>query len=825
MPISLGSIGYAPDPSTILVGIHGDVDPVAFQGINADALFAINLISGQGATTTQGSIESIELIPVTSIYSDLKINLSAPLPAGTELIQVAYADPEGDQETGILQDLSGLDLGTQALINILFDVDSPTPLGAKLRQDGTTIRIFFNDPSGLDAAAQPAVDQFTIDSLQDAYDSFAPDTILAIGDGYGSNYVDLGITNPQKIAILSQSLLAEGNTFAVTYSDVSQDNDSSSVIQDKFGNDASNFVVFLQPIGPQLINASLSSDGSTIRLVYDEPISPGFISSELFTLNNLDLEGNNIPVLSVQTHGGGVNYIDLVFDEIYTSFLQDPTEPLYLSYLDPRPFENDINVAEGVNGTDSESFGYFPVQKYISSSLGPIAQNAYFSPQLNQTAVEILFYTPLNIPLSNVYTGYSNFTLNVSSASGISSYTPISHVVLGSNKLILNFAPDLIIPEGASSVISYTDPNPNLDDINGAALENANGNDSTSFNLAVIADQFGVDNGLINYKKISLGSDSNSDTLHNIGAIADFQDYFQKAVTNSSINGGNLIAEGLVIDLSSVKFQGYVGSELDKVSLQGFNNLALSSEINLPSGGLFLTTGGGSFPAYNSVSNYGSYRGQLGNPILDEFVLQSYPYAGLTYDASVLSFDFTPDQDIESILVDVVFASDEYPEYADTSFVDIAAVWFGDQATLINYAYFDGDINKPLSIISNSISDSRFVSNFPSSLPFEFDGITKTLTLAIPLVGLTPNEDGSININIGIADSGDYIFDSSIWISNLRASKYDLKGTLLKQSVGAGETYIAPENVAVYATVGDESTSTGSNDADILYSQRIMMQR
>ena len=58
-----------------------------------------------------------------------------------------------------------------------------------------------------------------------------------------------------------------------------------------------------------------------------------------------------------------------------------------------------------------------------------------------------------------------------------------------------------------------------------------------------------------------------------------------------------------------------------------------------------------------------------------------------------------------------MFASDEYYEYKNSSYVDIAAIWFDNQENAKNFADFDGQNQKPLSIVSESTNDPRFLNN------------------------------------------------------------------------------------------------------------------
>ena len=211
---------------------------------------------------------------------------------------------------------------------------------------------------------------------------------------------------------------------------------------------------------------------------------------------------------------------------------------------------------------------------------------------------------------------------------------------------------------------------------------------------------------------------------------------------------------------------------------------------------------------------------------MDQFAKDAFDGAGETNDASILQFSFTPEDDVQSVSLDLVFASEEYIEYSNSSFVDIGAVWFEGQDDTQNYASFDPSADKPLSIVTNSTDDPRFINNDKwdnlnneavpyTELATEFDGITQSLKITAPLENVTPNSDGSYTINIGIADTGDYILDSSIWVSNLQGNLFDSSGILAIETVETDTTYVAPTDYPVYLSLNPGSTAVMGEQPDI----------
>ncbi|MFN9173303.1 MAG: choice-of-anchor L domain-containing protein, partial [Synechocystis sp.] len=132
-----------------------------------------------------------------------------------------------------------------------------------------------------------------------------------------------------------------------------------------------------------------------------------------------------------------------------------------------------------------------------------------------------------------------------------------------------------------------------------------------------------------------------------------------------------------------------------------------------------------------------------------------------SYDATSLAFDFTvADPTATSISFDIVFGSDEYPEWVD-AFVDSAIVMVNG----VNYALFNHDPNHPLSVVSSNLAAGYFQDNASNALPIEYDGVSHVLKIVAPINGGGANNQ----IKIAIADTGDHVYDSGIFISNLSA--------------------------------------------------------
>lgn len=188
--------------------------------------------------------------------------------------------------------------------------------------------------------------------------------------------------------------------------------------------------------------------------------------------------------------------------------------------------------------------------------------------------------------------------------------------------------------------------------------------------------------------------------------------------------------------------------------------------------GLLLTSGDAAPPTTNNYSSYGvAIDPSVSDSDLNDAVHTAFSGAGNVQDATVLEFQFTlADNASGNIQFDLVFGSDEYPEFVDSSFVDIAGVFVNGH----NYAYFNGQSNQPLSILQTNLSLGNFQDNSNSALPIEYDGVSRKLTIIAPAIS------GTNTIKFAIADTGDQIYDSGLFVANLRSVAYSGAGLALQ---------------------------------------------
>ncbi|MCA0936433.1 PEP-CTERM sorting domain-containing protein [Vibrio alginolyticus] len=160
----------------------------------------------------------------------------------------------------------------------------------------------------------------------------------------------------------------------------------------------------------------------------------------------------------------------------------------------------------------------------------------------------------------------------------------------------------------------------------------------------------------------------------------------------------------------------------------------------------------------NSSDGTTTDQGGSGDSDLDSLIPQS------TSDANVLEFDFTTETG--DLFFNYVFASEEYNEYANSPFNDTFALFVDG----VNYAMApDGQVVS----INNVNCGNPYIGVGPNCNSFnnndlddggpffdiEYDGFTDTFLAAI-----TGLDSGTHTMKFAIADAGDSILDSAIFI-------------------------------------------------------------
>lgn len=230
----------------------------------------------------------------------------------------------------------------------------------------------------------------------------------------------------------------------------------------------------------------------------------------------------------------------------------------------------------------------------------------------------------------------------------------------------------------------------------------------------------------------------------------------------------------------------HTGAPSGEASTISFYNGSITG-LNIGAG-LLLTSGD---PTPAEANNSGSYGQDAGSDVdvadsdLQNTVNTAFPEGAPhdTRDVTWLQFQVNvTDPNVRGLRFEVVFGSDEYPEYSDSDFVDVAGVYVNGH----NYALFNNNPGHPLSVLDDNAA--YFRDNQSDAIAIEYDGVSVKLTVTAQL------DQGLNTVKIAIADTGDSIYDSGIFISGMQAVDYAGFGLSEQVNVGAGTTNDTPFN-------------------------------
>lgn len=140
--------------------------------------------------------------------------------------------------------------------------------------------------------------------------------------------------------------------------------------------------------------------------------------------------------------------------------------------------------------------------------------------------------------------------------------------------------------------------------------------------------------------------------------------------------------------------------------------------------------------------------------------LNSLLSSGSTQDAAVLEFDFVPASDM--LEFQYVFASEEYPEFANSSFNDVFGFFISggpENYNNVNVALIPGT-TIPVSINNiNATTNSQYYIDNQGGANIEYDAYTTTFTASKPVTACA-----TYHIKMAIADVGDQRYDSAVFL-------------------------------------------------------------
>ena len=227
-------------------------------------------------------------------------------------------------------------------------------------------------------------------------------------------------------------------------------------------------------------------------------------------------------------------------------------------------------------------------------------------------------------------------------------------------------------------------------------------------------------------------------------------------IENTLLGGGVLVENASFNNVSD----SIVNDQFGSFDAGGVSNFPLSSGIMLSTGTIQNAQG---------PNNSGSQSGVVMNIITGDPDLESMASGFTMNDIAVLEFDFIPANN--SMLFDFSFASEEYPEFVNSSFNDAFGFFvsgpgisgtFSNNST--NVALIPGttdfvSINNVNHLTNTTFYIDNTVAPMGDSTYCQFDGYT----VSIP-VSFTVIPDSIYHIKMAVGDASDAIWDSAVFI-------------------------------------------------------------
>ncbi|WP_341902720.1 choice-of-anchor L domain-containing protein [Fluviicola taffensis] len=271
--------------------------------------------------------------------------------------------------------------------------------------------------------------------------------------------------------------------------------------------------------------------------------------------------------------------------------------------------------------------------------------------------------------------------------------------------------------------------------------------------------------------------------------------------------------EVLITNIFGVQCQGIsnVGIQGTQAQIARFEN---GSDLGVNSG-LVLSTG---FPNMSSAPSYTFSSYNLNMPGDNDIILYGNlsGQGAYSYDAIAVHFDFTPIV-TDTIRFNYIFASEEYPEYSNTTYNDRFLFLVSENGgTPVNIAQVPGTTT-PVEINSiNQIVNSQYYNDNSiglNSTNFVFDGYT------VPLEAKFYAQVGNTyHIKLVISDVSDGVYDSAIFLDE-QESNNDISGSLTvngQPAEGVLEVFNFVQDTVVAIPVETVNVTNGNYLADSL---------
>jgi len=287
---------------------------------------------------------------------------------------------------------------------------------------------------------------------------------------------------------------------------------------------------------------------------------------------------------------------------------------------------------------------------------------------------------------------------------------------------------------------------------------------------------------------VSAGRKSKSTQHHQRAAFMDALEprrlFALSIVDFDPVNPATTLTDALVVPSTGLTVTGatFVGQPGQAGFFTGFNFSDGSQKLNLGNG--ILLTNGDAQDALgpNDTTGQTTATDTAGDTQLDFLV------GADTFDANALTLTFASAPGTNSILLDFVFGSEEFPEFVGSAFNDAFAAYLdGEQIS------FDSS-DQPITVNNNffqfSNNGGTDAGKTPVQFDIQYDGLTPHIRTKAPLSGTDHV------LKLVIADAADRALDSGVFLSRLQGSTAVLTEPQTELPA-SGEFEISPLNVTV----------------------------
>ncbi|MCH2163041.1 MAG: Hint domain-containing protein [Marinovum sp.] len=183
---------------------------------------------------------------------------------------------------------------------------------------------------------------------------------------------------------------------------------------------------------------------------------------------------------------------------------------------------------------------------------------------------------------------------------------------------------------------------------------------------------------------------------------------------------------------------------------------------------------------------------------------------GSTFDASILLVEFTPTGD--TLTVDFVISSEEYPEFVSSQYLDVIGVWVNGVEATVSVGNGQASVGN----INGANTPNLYNDNTSDQFNTEMDGFTVTLTFSAPV-----NAGATNTLRIGVADVADSGYDTNLLIAggSVQSSIVALDDSV---TIGNNDTTIL-DVLANDSTTGGTLSITHVNGETVVAGQTIVL--